>query len=261
MDDGLDLYADVARCVIIMAEMISFKLEVFEGPLDVLLSLIAKHKLNIYDIEISVLLEQYLDYLEKYREKDLDLAGEFLEMAARLIYIKTVSLLPKPEEAVKEKEALQGVLIEYAICKATAKLLREKYRGDKVFVRGQMEIKAPTKYDRTYEASKLVHAWEKMGQRKIEKKENLEARMGKVIQRPTVSVMSKTVYLMRRVYHNEHVYLGELYADVRERSARVALFLAILELTRHGRLGISEDGTYVYATRQKPWERGKKAVL
>ena len=73
---------------------ISFKLPVFEGPLDLLLHLIAKHKLNIYDIEISKLLEQYLLYMEQCSQQDYELAGEFLEMAARLIYIKTASLLP-----------------------------------------------------------------------------------------------------------------------------------------------------------------------
>ena len=70
-------------------EKISFQLEVFEGPLDLLLSLISKHKLNIYDIEISRLLEQYLAYLDQCREQDLELAGEFLEMAAEIegIYV------------------------------------------------------------------------------------------------------------------------------------------------------------------------------
>ena len=66
-------------------ENISFKLDVFEGPLDLLLHLISKHKLNINDIEISKLLEQYLIYIEQAKEQDLELAGEFLEMAARLI--------------------------------------------------------------------------------------------------------------------------------------------------------------------------------
>lgn len=96
---------------------ISFKLDVFEGPLDLLLHLISKHKLNINDIEISKLLEQYLLYIEQAKEQDLELAGEFLEMAARLIYIKTVSLLPKPEEAEEIKKELQGTLIEYSLCK------------------------------------------------------------------------------------------------------------------------------------------------
>ena len=76
---------------------LKFKLEVYEGPLDLMLSLIAKHKLNIYDIEISLLLEQFLLYLDRMKQADIEIAGEFLEMAARLIYIKSAALLPKHE--------------------------------------------------------------------------------------------------------------------------------------------------------------------
>ena len=131
-------------------QKISFKLEVFEGPMDLLLSLISKHKLNIYDIEISSLLEQYLAYLDQCREQDLELAGEFLEMAARLIYIKTASLLPRPEEAQKEKQALQGALIEYALCKQAAQVLAQRYVGGKIYTRPPMEIAVSAAYARTH---------------------------------------------------------------------------------------------------------------
>ena len=70
---------------------LKFKLEVYEGPLDLMLSLIAKHKLNIYDIEISLLLEQFMLYLDRMKQADIEIAGEFLEMAARLIYIKSAA--------------------------------------------------------------------------------------------------------------------------------------------------------------------------
>ena len=87
-----------------MTGELNFKLEVFEGPLDLLLSLISKHKLNIYDIEISLLLEQFLLYLEQMKQADIEIAGEFLEMAARLIYIKSSALLPKYEAEEMKKE-------------------------------------------------------------------------------------------------------------------------------------------------------------
>ncbi|MBP3704798.1 MAG: segregation/condensation protein A, partial [Clostridia bacterium] len=77
------------------AGALSYKLEVFEGPLDLLLTLISKNKLNIYDIPISTLLEQYMEQIERMQAADLDVASEFLEMAARLVHIKSVSLLPK----------------------------------------------------------------------------------------------------------------------------------------------------------------------
>ena len=74
----------------------------YEGPLDLLLALIAKHRMNILDIEISSLLGQYMAYIRDRQERNLEVASEFLEMASRLVYIKTVSLLPKYEE---EEEA------------------------------------------------------------------------------------------------------------------------------------------------------------
>ena len=116
-------------------EILTYKLDVFEGPLDVLLNLITKHKLNIYDIEISKLLEQYMAFIDEAHRQDLELAGEFLEMAARLIYIKTAALLPKPEEAEQLKKELEGALIELSLCKIAAKELSERSVGSEIFVR------------------------------------------------------------------------------------------------------------------------------
>ena len=125
---------------------VEFKLDAFQGPLDLLLHLISKHKLNIYDIEISLLLEQYLDYMNQLDEQDYESAGEFLEMAARLIYIKTASLLPQPEEAQELKKDLEGRIIEYSFCKKAAEMLKQRYAGDSVYVR----IPVPVIMDKTY---------------------------------------------------------------------------------------------------------------
>ncbi len=84
-------------------DVISYKLPVFEGPLDLLLFLVQKNKLNIYDIPIAEVLEQYMDAIRRMQEVDLDVATEFLDMAARLVQIKSSMLLPRHEEA----EALQ----------------------------------------------------------------------------------------------------------------------------------------------------------
>ena len=226
--------------------MISFKLEVFEGPMDLLLNLITKHKLNIYDIEISSLLEQYLLYLEQAREHDLELAGEFLEMAARLILIKTASLLPRPNDAEKEKEALQGALIEYALCKQASELLRKRFAGDRIFVRSPMKISVPMRYNRRHRPEELGEIFLAMGKKMIETETRSTKKLQAVVNRSYVSVMSKVVYVLRSLHRNEHVYLDAMYAEIRERSARVALFLAVLELTKHGRICISDDNTYLY---------------
>ena len=99
-----------------MVEQLSFKIAEVEGPLDLILQLISKHKLNIYDIEITKLLEQYLAYMEEVQSQELEIASEFLEMASRLVYIKSVSLLPKHEELEEQlKRELTGQLIEYRL--------------------------------------------------------------------------------------------------------------------------------------------------
>ncbi len=99
----------------------------YEGPLDLILALITKHQVNIWDIEITSLLEQYMAYIRARQEQDLEVASEFLEMASRLVYIKTVSLLPKYEdEEEKAKAELVGQLLEYQACKAAAALLGER---------------------------------------------------------------------------------------------------------------------------------------
>ena len=87
-------------------EKLSYKLETFEGPLDLLLYLITKNKLDICDIQISELLDQYMEQINAMQEADMDIASEFLEMAARLVYMKTVSLLPKHEEDVYKRQPL-----------------------------------------------------------------------------------------------------------------------------------------------------------
>lgn len=236
-------------------QKISFKLEVFEGPMELLLSLITKHQLNIYDIEISSLLEQYLLYLEQAREHDLELAGEFLEMAARLILIKTASLLPKPNEAEKEKEALQGALIEYALCKQASELLRKRYAGDSIFVRKPMKLNVSMKYEGKHNPEELCKAFIAMGRKLITQEKRPTEKLHAVVNRSYVSVMSKVVYVLRSLHKNEHVYLDAMYADIRERSARVALFLAVLELTKHGKICISDDSTYLYRRDEKYSER------
>ena len=114
-------------------EALSYKLEVFEGPMDLLLHLISKHKIDINDIPILQLVEQYLDYVRQMQLADMDVASEFVEMAARLVYIKTVSLLPvHEEEAQALKEELQGELSEYRDCQIMAGKLSEQVDLDHI---------------------------------------------------------------------------------------------------------------------------------
>ena len=92
---------------------LNFTLEIYEGPLDLLLALIAKNKINIYDIPISLIFEQYMEYIEKLAELDMEVAGEFLEMASRLMLIKSRMLLPKPESTEEAEEKLYKAIDKY----------------------------------------------------------------------------------------------------------------------------------------------------
>lgn len=246
-------------------EKISFRIEGFEGPLDILLLLINKHKLNIFDIEISELLKQYMAFMEECHEQNLELAGEFLEMAARLIYIKTASLLPQPEIAEKMKKELEGSLIEYSICRDIANNLSKKYTGD-IFVRNPMKIKVDMTYKLFHSPERLVETYKNLSCRKIvpEIKENkIEDKINSVVKRRIVSVTSKVVHVLRELYSTGEVCMDRLYDGITDRSARVATFLAILELTRSGRIFISDDNTTIFMKQKegsKKWKSKKNSV-
>ena len=121
---------------------LAFHLENFEGPLELLLHLISRHKMKVTDIEIGALLTQYLDYVGKMQEANLEISSAFLEMAARLVYIKTVSLLPRHEEAAELKKELEGQLIEYQRAKEAAKNLAALYQPSAVFVRRPAPVRS-----------------------------------------------------------------------------------------------------------------------
>lgn len=233
-------------------ETISFKLDVFEGPLDLMLHLIAKHKLNINDIEISKLLEQYLLYIEQAKEQDLELAGEFLEMAARLIYIKTVSLLPKPSEAEEIKKELQGALIEYSLCKKAAERLKAAFCGFDVFVREPAKIKVDSVYKLKHDPKELVSAMLNMNVKKSDILRHAnEKKINAVVQQKVVSVISKVIFVLKNLYRTGSARIDRIFDGMTGRSERVATFLAILELTKSGRIMISDDNTEIFFKRVK----------
>src|SRR5205809_5512804 len=112
-------------------DAIPVHLENFEGPLDLLLHLIKKSEVNIYDIPIALITRQYIDYIDLMREMNLDVAGEFLVMAATLIHIKSRELLPRPDPTQQDpeedpREALMRRLLEHQKFKAAAELLHER---------------------------------------------------------------------------------------------------------------------------------------
>ncbi|WP_417401383.1 segregation and condensation protein A [Hominenteromicrobium sp.] len=223
-------------------ETLSYKLDVFEGPLDLLLNLIAKNKLNIYDIPIAELLEQYMAQIHEMQAADMDVASEFLEMAARLVHIKSVSLLPKKEEEAALKQELTGQLLEYQQCKDAAMRLRERFSLDGI-VRAQADIPADLTYKRHHKPQELLSAYLSMlGKKKPPEPQKPEDTISKLITRRVVSVASQIVFVLRSLWKKRHVSLKELFRGKSDPSERVAAFLAVLELVKDKRLRVDGDG-------------------
>ena len=223
-------------------ETLSYKLDVFEGPLDLLLNLIAKNKLNIYDIPIAELLEQYMAQIHEMQAADMDVASEFLERAARLVHIKSVSLLPKKEEEAALKQELTGQLLEYQQCKEAAMRLRERFSLDGI-VRAQADIPADLTYKRHHKPQELLSAYLSMlGKKKLPEPQKPEDTISKLITRRVVSVASQIVFVLRSLWKKRHVSLKELFRGKNDPSERVAAFLAVLELVKDKRLRVDGDG-------------------
>lgn len=238
-----------------MENTLSYKLEGFEGPLDLLLQLIARNKLNIYDIELSVLIDQYLEQIELFKAEEMELESEFLEMASRLLYIKTVSLLPKHDEIVQLKEELTGALLEYMVCQQMAQKLSLMQGGFDRFVRRPEELE----FDKTYE---LTHSPDVMylsylaavgrGQRKLPPS---TAPFTKIVAKKIVAVSTKIVFVIRNLWTGGSKKLSSLYKTARSRSELVATFLAVLELCKANRVRVDGEADSAEITLIKEHKR------
>ena len=213
------------------------RLQNFEGPLDLLLHLIKKHELDIYDIPIALVTQQYLDYLDLMEELDLDLevVGEFLVMAATLIHIKSRMLLPRPDPTQEDpgedpREALVRRLIEHQRFKAAAELLHEK------------EIQRSAQWGRP--DGRVAEVVGEAPEPEVEVDLfSLMAAFRQVLerarQRPRVllppeqmSIEDRIEQLLARLSETEACGFDELFADVQTRSGMVVTFLALLEMIR-----------------------------
>lgn len=222
-------------------EKLEYHLEVFDGPLDLLLTLIAKNKLDIYDIPIAELLDQYMEQIDRMREEDMDVASEFLEMAARLVQIKAASLLPRHEEEEDPRAELTGQLLEYEQCKKVAAILAGQCSFDKI-ARPPEPLPVDYTYKRLHDpreiAQALVSAWGKGRSLLPPKPENFSA----LVSRKIVSVASQAIVILRQLWKKKSMPYAALFAGKKDRSQRVAAFLAVLELVKNHRLRVEGEG-------------------
>ena len=225
-------------------EKISYKLDTFEGPLDLLLHLISKHKLNIYDIPIVTLVEQYVDYVRQMQKSDMYVASDFLEMAARLVYIKSVSLLPVYTEAEELKKELQGELIEYRDMKLMAQKLAETNTpGFDLFVRQPIKMEIDHTYKRIHEPEELISAYIAAAGKKINILPPPIEAFREIVVKKVVSVSSKISNIFSRLKKKgQKTGFKSLFTDAESRSDIVATFLALLELTKSKKILVSGEG-------------------
>lgn len=232
-------------------EQLTFKTQEFEGPLDLMLYLIQKHKLDICDISISSLLEQYMEYIRERQMRDLEVASAFLEMASRLVYIKTVMLLPKHEEALRLKEELQGQLLEYHVCRLVASRLGERGRRFLQFVRRPTELDIDSSYRLTHPAGELYSAYhDAVGRGKRRLPPPARAFSG-IVERRIVSVGSRIVFILKKLYKKGRSSYESLFSSSENRGELVATFLAMLELVKAKRITVDGGEVRFLRARQK----------
>ena len=221
---------------------INYKLDDFEGPLDLLLTLISKNKMSIAQVEIITIINQYLEVIRQAQAVDLDIASDFIDMAARLIYLKSVYLLPKDEEGEKLKAELQGQLIEYSRAKQAAALMREMYTGDKMILRPAMEVGVDYTYSLTHNISTLTNAYSKLSARDLRKSPPTAENFRPIVNAPMVSVSSRIFNVLKGLMKKRITGLGDAFKNIKGKSEAVATFLAVLELVRAHRIKINRNG-------------------
>ena len=222
------------------------RLDTFEGPLDLLLHLIRKHELSIYDIPIATITRQYLDYIDVMQEMNLDVAGEFLVMAATLIHIKSRMLLPRTDPTQEDadedpREALVRRLLEHQKFKAAAELLHEREtlrsaqwtRPDGPIAQIAGEAPEP---EVEVDLFSLIAAFRHIVER-------AKQRPKLYLPSEQISIEDRIEQLMSKLSETDACGFEDLFADIQTRAGMVVTFLAMLEMIRLKLIRVFQTGS------------------
>ena len=225
---------------------ISYKLESFEGPLDLLLTLIKKNKVSIYDIPIVEITAQYLEAIEGIEESRLENTSEFLVMAAQLLLIKSRMLLPKDEEDEDEedpREELARRLEEYQKFKEASHELRKSEFSTRYMVfREEEKIKFPVpEYSRSHQTSELLDAFNNILARRIRKAAPERRAFSGIVGREKVSVDDMVEKICKRLSHSGRVEFQSLFGEEDSKPEMIATFLAVLEMIKLSKIRADYD--------------------
>lgn len=225
------------------------KLEIFEGPLDLLLHLIKENKMNIFDIEIVSITKQYLDYIKKMQEKNLEVASSYLVLSCELLEIKARMLLPRPKiTSLEEQEEdprieLVSRLLEYQAYKEiSAKLKENEDKRHKVYTKLPENINnylsSDTKLEKDASIDSLVEAFKKFLLRKSEEKP-----LATKVTMKEVTVSSRKLEIRKILKKEKQISFFKLF-PVNTKEYIVATFLAILDMARNKELLIEQKGLF-----------------
>lgn len=232
----------------------TIKLQVFEGPLDLLLYLIEKNKVNIYDIPIVEITSQYMEYLAEMKKRDLNILSEFLVMAATLIDIKSRMLLPSaPKEDEEEEDPraeLVQQLLEYKMYKCMAYELKDRQMdAERVMFREPAIPDEVAAYEEPVDLDELVsdvtlaklnEIFQSIMKKQADKIDPVRSKFGK-IQKEEVSLEEKMVYLEDYAKGHRHFSFRNLLESQSGKVEVIVTFLAILELMKTGKIFISQE--------------------
>ena len=230
---------------------LSYKLEKFEGPLDLLLHLIEKNKINIYDIPIAEITDQYLEYVSCMEEESLDVVSEFLVMAATLLDIKARMLLPREvSEEGEEEDPRAELLLEYKTYKYMSLELKDmEVDADKVFYKaptipGEVEkYEEPVDLDQLLDGltlSKLQKIFESVMKRREDKIDPVRSTFGTIKKEP-VSLEEKIEAVLEYAERHRRFSFRGMLSRQRDKTEIVVTFLALLELMKMGRIHLTQE--------------------
>lgn len=219
----------------------AIKIENFEGPLDLLIALIDKNKMNIYDVNLSEITDQYIDYINKMEQMNLEVTSEFVVMASTLLYIKSKNLLPheaEDERELTEEELLQRI-IEYKKYKEVSAKLKELYEiNSKRFYKLQEEIKLPKqKLEKEYQKEMIVQMYSKIIENNKSRINQNAKNIEKIAITDTYTVGSKVKEMFRELLKRPKFVFNKLYkVSEHNKQEVVTAFTGLLELSRRSKV-------------------------
>lgn len=224
----------------------AIKIENFEGPLDLLCHLIDKNKMDIYDIKISEITDQYIEYLNQMEQMNLDITSEFLIMASTLLYIKSKGLLPKQQEETEEltEEELIKRIIDYKKYKEISKKLKESYEifSNRLFKLGENIELPKQKLEKEYTPEIIPEVYKNI----IDKNKNRLNQNAENIKRiaitDTYTVASKVKEMFKELLHKPKFVFNKMYTLSKcNRVEVVTAFTGLLELTRRSKVTATQE--------------------